>query len=177
MGSNGKIDKRVLRDKALAQIELERKAKEAATQLLIAKTKDDASSHSSGSSTPTVPPMSVYKTDATGSEKKVDYEHLSVVEKEVNAWDGYEDEDVPEKTQGKLVRNLRHQIFSLYRRFFGVVFAANMGVLIATFVRGKDVNADHLGLIVVANLFCSILMRQEYVVNAIFTIVCCVPQS
>lgn len=34
------------------------------------------------------------------------------------AWEGYEDEDLPNKTQGKYIRNIRHQVFSLYRRLF-----------------------------------------------------------
>ena len=38
-------------------------------------------------------------------------------------------------------------------------------------------NAQELGLIVVANLFCAILMRQDYVINAFFTVACAVPRS
>lgn len=104
---------------------------------------------------------------------------VSSVEKG-NTWDGYEEDTLPEKTQGKLVRNLRHQIFSLYRRLFGVVFVANMAIFIATLVRGRggnSITALQLGQIVVANLFCAILMRQDYVVNAFFTIFCSVPTS
>lgn len=99
----------------------------------------------------------------------------SVIEKG-NAWDGYLDDEIPNKTQGKLVRNLRHSIFSLYRRLFGVVFIANMAIFIATLVRG-GANAQHLGLIVVANLFCAILMRQDYVINTFFNVFCAVPSS
>ncbi|THH30562.1 hypothetical protein EUX98_g3625 [Antrodiella citrinella] len=91
-------------------------------------------------------------------------------------WLGYEDDVLPEKTQGRLVRNLRHQIFSLYRRLFGVIFIVNMAVLISLFMKGRT-TAQELGLIVVANLFCSILMRQDYVINAFFTVFCAVPSS
>ncbi|THH19192.1 hypothetical protein EW146_g1923 [Bondarzewia mesenterica] len=99
----------------------------------------------------------------------------SVVEKG-NGWEGYLDDDLPDKSQGKLVRNLRHQILSLYRRLFSVVFITNMAIFIATLVRG-GANAQHLGLIVVANLFCAILMRQDYVINAFFNVFCAVPSS
>ena len=90
---------------------------------------------------------------------------------------GYEDDGIPDKTQSKPVRNLRHQIFTLYRRLFGVVFVTNVAVLIATLARSEGVDAQHLGLIVVANLFCAILMRQDYVINAFFTVACAVPSS
>lgn len=92
------------------------------------------------------------------------------------AWEGYEDDVLPEKAQGKYVRNLRHRVFSLYRRLFGIVFCTNLAIFIATVVRGGT-NAQQLGQIVVANLFCAILMRQDYVVNAFFNVFCSVPTS
>lgn len=97
----------------------------------------------------------------------------SSVEK-ANAWDGYLDDPLPEKTQGHIFRNVRHQIFSLYRRLFGVIFVVNIAILIAIFARG-GANAQELGLIVVSNLFCAVLMRQDYVINAFFTVFCAVP--
>ncbi|VDC04455.1 unnamed protein product [Peniophora sp. CBMAI 1063] len=83
---------------------------------------------------------------------------------------------VPAKTQGHYMRNLRHQIFTLYRRLFGVIFVANMIVLVALFSLGHH-NTEHLGLVVISNLFCAILMRQEYVINTFFTVFCAVPRS
>ena len=91
-------------------------------------------------------------------------------------WDGYENEVLPAKTHGRLLRNLRHQIFTLYRRLFGIVLIVNLSIFIATLVRG-GINAQQIGLIVVANLFCSILMRQDYIINAFFTVFCSVPAS
>ncbi|KAA1469841.1 nonribosomal peptide synthetase 12 [Dentipellis sp. KUC8613] len=93
-----------------------------------------------------------------------------------NIWDGYQEDVLPEKTQGKYMRNIRHQIFSLYRRLFGVIFVTNMAIFISILARGGT-NAKHLGLIVVANLFCAILMRQDYVINAFFNTFCAVPRS
>ncbi|KAJ7675823.1 nonribosomal peptide synthetase 12 [Mycena polygramma] len=91
-------------------------------------------------------------------------------------WDGYEKDIIPDKLDGKVVRNLRHQIFSLYRRLFGVVFVTNMAVFIASLARG-GANAQRLGLITLANLFVAILMRQDYVVNIFFNVFCAVPTS
>lgn len=127
-------------------------------------------------STPSIPPP-VYQSDASISEKKIAYDQLAVLEKQGNVWDGYEDDILPEKTHGKYLRNLRYLVFSLYRRLFGLVFTANMAVLIATFARPGGADAQYLGLIVVSNLFCAILMRQDYVINTFFTVACAVPIS
>ena len=91
-------------------------------------------------------------------------------------WEGYETEVLPDKVHGHYLRNLRHQIFTLYRRLFGIVFIVNMGVLIATMAKG-NYNTKSLGIIVVANLFCAVLMRQDYVINAFFNVFCSVPAS
>ncbi|KAF8134789.1 hypothetical protein K438DRAFT_1911680 [Mycena galopus ATCC 62051] len=90
-------------------------------------------------------------------------------------WKGYEEDVLPDKLQGKKARNLRHLVFTLYRRLFGVVFVTNMAILIALLVRGAD--APRLGLITLANLFVAVLMRQDYVVNALFSVFCAVPPS
>ncbi len=90
-------------------------------------------------------------------------------------WDGYLEEDIPEKTQGKVMRDLRHLVFTIYHRLFGVVFITNMAILIALLVYG--VNSQRLGLITVANIFVAILIRQDYVVNALFFVFTSVPPS
>ncbi|PAV16912.1 nonribosomal peptide synthetase 12 [Pyrrhoderma noxium] len=92
------------------------------------------------------------------------------------AWEGYENDELPGKEQGHYLRNLRHQIFTLYRRLFGVVFIANVATLIVTLAQ-KSYNSQTLGKIVVANLFCAVLMRQDYVINAFFNVCCAVPTS
>ncbi|KAI0345846.1 nonribosomal peptide synthetase 12 [Trametopsis cervina] len=130
----------------------------------------------SSEGSPALPPP-VYSSTAASSEKKLNYDALSEVEKESYPWDGYLEDDIPEKTNGKLFRNLRHQIFSLYRRLFGIVFVTNMAVLIWTLARPEGADAQHLGLVVVSNLFCAILMRQDYVINTFFTVACAVPSS
>jgi len=100
---------------------------------------------------------------------------LSALEK-ADPWDGYENDTLPPKRQGRYLRNLRHQIFSLYRRLFGIVFAVNVSIVIAILCQG-GASAQRLGLIVIANLSSSIFMRQDYVINAFFTVFCAVPLS
>ncbi|KAH8114567.1 nonribosomal peptide synthetase 12 [Phellopilus nigrolimitatus] len=142
-------------------------------------------------SLPVVPPP-VYRKDADGldvscvpSDSSVTTLHSPVDEKvNVSAvekghtigWEGYEDDPLPDKTQGHYMRNLRHQIFTLYRRLFGIVFVANMIIFVITIAKDAF-NAQHLGLVVVSNLFCSIALRQCYVINAFFNVFCAVPTS
>ncbi|KAL0569057.1 hypothetical protein V5O48_012915 [Marasmius crinis-equi] len=87
----------------------------------------------------------------------------------------YDDDALPKKTQGHYIRNLRHQIFTLYRRLFGVVFIVNMAIFIVICVR--ETSLPKIGEIAVANLFAAILMRQDYVVNAFFQVFTLVPRS
>ena len=100
---------------------------------------------------------------------------LSTLEK-AEPWDGYEDDTLPPKKQARIIRNLRHQIFSLYRRLFGIVFIVNMSIFIAYLCQGGT-TAQHLGLVVIANISSSIFMRQDYVINAFFAVFCAVPLS
>ncbi|KAK0496375.1 hypothetical protein EDD18DRAFT_1353119 [Armillaria luteobubalina] len=79
-------------------------------------------------------------------------------EKQMNPWDGYENDEVPEKVQPRLVRNLRLQAFSIYRRLFSVVFITNMGIFISYAIRGYN-------------------SQKELVINTLFAVACSVPQS
>ena len=88
---------------------------------------------------------------------------------------GPEDE-LPPKLQGHYMRNLRHQIFTLYRKLFGVIFVANLVAFAALFSLDRH-STEHIGLAVVSNIFCAILIRQEYVINLLFTVFCAVPSS
>ncbi|KAG8695696.1 hypothetical protein FRC09_008995 [Ceratobasidium sp. 395] len=100
----------------------------------------------------------------------------AAAEKGGNAWDGYLDDELPEKNEPKVIRNLRHIVFSLYRRLFGVVFIVNMSIFIHALVKG-GLPAKHIGTIVVGNICAAVLMRQDYVLNLIFNIACAVPKS
>ena len=100
---------------------------------------------------------------------------LSTLER-ADPWDGYENDVLPPKRQARYLRNIRHQIFSIYRRLFGVVFVVNMSIFIAILCQG-GASAQRLGLIVIANLSSSIFMRQDYVINAFFNLFCAVPLS
>lgn len=181
--SNGKTDRRILQQRALDSMKpIPPAEKEAIPEVLSEK--------------PAVipgdvfelPPTLAYQEDRKpqelsalkdgaifGSRVAESDSEVSSLEKQDHVWSGYEDDILPDKTQPKVIRNLRHQIFSLYRRLFGVVFVTNMAVFISVVIKGT--NAQQLGGIVVANLFCAILMRQDYVINAFFNVFCSVPSS
>ncbi len=198
--SNGKIDKRALRSLALAKIEqdAERLEQNVSEKQIVKPEFYNQELYKEqtlalANFLPGIPlPPPAYQPDlhvalsekslisegipSSSSSDTIEVSSSSDIGEKGNLWDGYENDTLPEKTQGKLFRNLRHQVFSLYRRLFGVVFLTNMAVLIYTGCRGL-VNAPHLGLVVVSNLFCAILMRQDYVINTFFTIFCAVPSS
>ncbi|KAJ3837524.1 nonribosomal peptide synthetase 12 [Lentinula raphanica] len=173
--SNSKTDKRALRQIALDEI-----AQETAVKAVIAA-KAPVEPDSLGKPTmwldiPTLPPPA-YTRDVTRSQTSSSSSLNKPVEEKAHPSENIpRDVVVPDKTQGHLIRNARHQIFSLYRRLFGIVFIVNMVIFILTCVRGASVTK--LGEIVVANLLCAVLMRQDYVINAFFTVCCCsVPTS
>ncbi|KAK0207191.1 hypothetical protein IW262DRAFT_1469762 [Armillaria fumosa] len=57
--------------------------------------------------------------------------------KQMNPWDGYENDEMPEKMQPRL------QAFSIYRRLFSSVFVMNMGIFISYAIRGETPSRSH----------------------------------
>ena len=85
---------------------------------------------------------------------------------------------LPEKKGLHGLRSLRHRIFSLYRRFFSVVFAANLITAILIMRHRAEGRAlQNITTAVAANLVVSVLMRQELVINALFRMACSIPTS
>lgn len=75
-------------------------------------------------------------------------------------------------------RALRHRFFSLYRRFFTIVLVANVVAILITVRFSKEgKQLENLGTAVAANLAAAVLMRQDHVVNLLFTVACAVPVS
>ena len=91
-------------------------------------------------------------------------------------WEGYLDDEYIEKRDSKPIRNLRYMVFSVYRRLFGIIFVANMSVFIGL-TATHQANTGKIAYAVTSNLSVAILMRQEYVINALFRIFTAWPQS
>ncbi|TVY32884.1 Adenylate-forming reductase, partial [Lachnellula subtilissima] len=84
---------------------------------------------------------------------------------------------LPEKKGLHGWRALRHRTFSLYRRLFSVVFSINLILLIVMLTERGGPKLEHLATAIAANLAASVLFRQDYVINFLFTIACSVPTS
>ena len=125
-------------------------------------------------STETVVDYSKNMVKASATSAEVSQSEFSAQEKG-EVWQGFEEDVLPEKVHGRVLRNLRWQLMSLYRRLFGIVFCVNLGVFIWYAVKGA--NAEQLGRVVLGNLFTAVLMRQEYVINTFFFVACLVPKS
>lgn len=88
---------------------------------------------------------------------------------------------LPEKRYGRVPRNLRWTIFSVYRRLCILVIAANVSATVALGANNDlfklPDSVPHISTAVSINLVVAVLMRQELVVNALFLVVGNLPQS
>lgn len=89
-------------------------------------------------------------------------------------------QSLPDKRQGPLVRNVRHQILNVYRRVATVIILANLTALVA-FVGSAgsifNILAEDAATAASVNIFFSILIRQEWVVNGLYNMCLSVPRS
>ena len=83
--------------------------------------------------------------------------------------------DIPRKKRRQPWRGLQHRVFIIYRQLFSLVWLINLGFLIALLVTHGG--TQWLGLLTAANLVACILIRQELVINALYTITCSVPKG
>lgn len=154
--SNGKLDKKSLR--AMCEVTVSEKTVAEKTAIVRAKTStsniSDTCSDSSGGLKTSV---STASTDITLDEKL----DLSA--------------DVPAKSLGKPYRGLVYRIFIVYRFLFSVVGLCNTGALIAIFATRAD--RQWLANLTAMNLVLAVLIRQDFVINALYTVCCSVPKS
>lgn len=92
-----------------------------------------------------------------------------------HSWENYEDQDFPDKDLPKVARNLRYILLNVYRRLFTICFLVNVGLLIWV-AATKRATTPYLGIIVIGNIFASILIRNEHVVNGLFYLFTSVPK-
>lgn len=82
---------------------------------------------------------------------------------------------LPEKDLPKHARGLRHRLLIVYRRLFSLVGLFNIGAAIALLLTG--ISREWMGIVTAINLATAVLIRQEFVINALYTITCSVPKS
>jgi hypothetical protein len=85
----------------------------------------------------------------------------------------------PENLDQKPFRQLRHVIFTVYRRLFTVVIMANILGLIFIDVRARDDNSyiKVISTAASANLFVAVAIRQDYIINFLCEIFAAIPKS
>jgi hypothetical protein len=81
--------------------------------------------------------------------------------------------DLPAKDRAKLFRNLVHRVFIPYRFLLMLVYLGNVGALLSMYVRG--INRAWVGYMIAIDLLLAVLVRQDMVVNALYTTACSVP--
>ncbi|KAM5377404.1 hypothetical protein ACJZ2D_004943 [Fusarium nematophilum] len=82
--------------------------------------------------------------------------------------------DMPEKQAPQPFRGLRHRIFIVYRTIFSLIGVLNLAALIC--VIALRLGSEWLGTITAINLAAAVLVRQDSVVNALYTSACSVPR-
>ncbi|KAF4992674.1 hypothetical protein FGRMN_6987 [Fusarium graminum] len=157
MTANGKIDKRALRMAVLSDKTLGVKE-----QSLICAPQPVVLAHSRMDSTASSATQLSSFSDA--SDTTLINEHQYDLEKAL-----------PEKDLPKHARGLRHRLLIVYRRLFSLVGLFNIGAAIALLLTG--ISKEWMGIVTAINLTVAVLVRQEFVINALYTITCSVPKS
>ncbi|KAF4545955.1 Nonribosomal peptide synthetase 12 protein [Lasiodiplodia theobromae] len=157
--ANGKIDKRHL--------------KELAAQRSPAQLPDTP---------PETPPESLRLADSKDPEKGVIVTATSRSSSSPSSLKEKEEDPfaLPEKNGFHGERWLRHRFFSLYRRFFSIVWIANLIpviVLASNYWKTNTLSLQSMTTATAANLTFAVLMRQEYVINLLFNLATAVPTS
>ncbi|KAG6064118.1 hypothetical protein E4U32_000538 [Claviceps aff. humidiphila group G2b] len=148
--ANGKIDKKCLRDLALAQ--------RPGTIAAIEKCRPQSAASSDQ--------MTLAETRRSVSSSST----VTVVDEKLNL-----DKEIPEKKLPKHLRGFRHRIAVVYRFLFSLIGLLNVGALIALiFVHPGP---EWLATLTAANLVLAVLIRQDAVINMLYTVACSAPQS
>ncbi|KAJ1327486.1 amino acid adenylation domain-containing protein [Microdochium nivale] len=85
------------------------------------------------------------------------------------------DQEIPAKLLPQPFRGLFHRVLIVYRQLFTVVTAFNLvAVGVIVYVGPAQ---DLLALMTAVNLTMAVLIRQDFVINALYTVACSVPKS
>ena len=89
---------------------------------------------------------------------------------------------LPAKRARKLWRRMRHNLFAVYQRLFSIVFVSNMVGLIIVLVLSRNRQPSgpptgNLATATAANVTVTVLIRQDFVINALYTVCCWTPHS
>lgn len=87
---------------------------------------------------------------------------------------------LPYKRERRIWRRIRHRLLSVYQRLFSVVLIGNLIAVIILLVNKRHSHPfgpslENLATATAANITGAILIRQEYVINALYTFFCWTP--
>ncbi|KAF4987927.1 hypothetical protein FDECE_15248 [Fusarium decemcellulare] len=83
--------------------------------------------------------------------------------------------DMPDKTTSQPFRGLRYRIFIVYRTLFSLIGILNLAALIC--VIALQPRSEWLGTITAINLATAVLVRQDTMINALYTVACSAPKQ
>ena len=87
---------------------------------------------------------------------------------------------LPAKRQPRLLRNVRHNLLSVYKRLFSICMLVNIIAIIIVLCRRSTAtlpSASNLSIPISVNVLVAALSRTEYVVNLLFALTIRVPQT
>ncbi|KAG9257212.1 putative NRPS-like enzyme [Emericellopsis atlantica] len=157
--ANGKIDKKALMTMHVAEEPVQRPEVEPKPAVVSEKVVDLEAA---------VETRSISGTSVSATSLTTTTTSTTVDKKDLSA-------DIPDKRRGRPWRGLRHRVFIIYRQLFSLMWLLNTGFLVALLV--TDGGYSWLNLLVAGNLVVCILIRQELVINALYTIFCSVPKG
>ncbi|MCJ1459728.1 hypothetical protein MMC28_010107 [Mycoblastus sanguinarius] len=87
---------------------------------------------------------------------------------------------LPHKRERRIWRRLRHNLLTVYQRLFSIVFIGNMIAFIIEMVMNRHARPfgpplGNIATAAAANILAAILIRQEYVINGLYTVFCWTP--
>ena len=85
------------------------------------------------------------------------------------------DGPVPDKDLPQPLRGLVYRLLIPYRFLFSTVWIANVVALILVYT--YDYSREWIGNMVAINLVIAVLIRQDFVINALYTVCCSVPKN
>lgn len=91
-------------------------------------------------------------------------------------WTVHAGHELAKKRHGTLLRNIRYQVMSVYRRLFLLIFLVNLLVAVAI-AATKTCSVERLAAACLGNLAATVVMRHEHMVNLLFRSFSSVPKS
>ncbi|RYP48149.1 hypothetical protein DL769_011241 [Monosporascus sp. CRB-8-3] len=85
-------------------------------------------------------------------------------------------QDVPSKILPQPLRGLVHRVFIVYRRLFSLLGLFNIAAILAVAYTADNLR-QWLGWLTAINLLIAVLIREEFVINILYTVCCSIPKS